>query len=160
MKRILILLTFALALLATPVFAQEAPPPEQTEDATAIENAEITELAAEVPPPVVDTVVEIVQPAPDPPGWWSYLLTTIVLALLIPFVCQFVFMALPLTGLTKQIVAWIVGIGITFVFWVMNIGFTADMPALITVFYGWMCALAGNGLYDTGLLDWMRPKRK
>lgn len=160
-KLILVMIAIMAAFATAPAFAATGDPPEvQTEQTITTPS---NDNAVTVPAPTIETNIEVIQPESAKThgnGWTSFLITTAVLILLIPFVCQFITRAIPAAGLTKQILCWCAGIAITFILWLIPFGWLTTMLWPITIFYGWVVSLAGNGLYDTGLLDWMKPKHK
>jgi len=68
----------------------------------------------------------------------------------------------------KQFVSWIIGIIIAVIADIINIGFTADMPLIIAVLYGWGAGLAANGTFTIAFLKsileaietFFKPKNK
>ena len=113
----------------------------------------VTIFAQEVPISPVDQGIISETPPTDFTGVFA---TFAALVAAIPFVVQLVKKLIPNASSTAvQIVSWVVGIAVTMFGWVFNLGFLAGLDWYIALLYGLGASLAANGVFDTGLIEWV-----
>jgi hypothetical protein len=78
----------------------------------------------------------------------------IALSAAIPFIAEIVIRLFrPPTGLWTQIVSIIVGVGVTLLGWLFNLGFLSDLLWWHAIIVGLSASLAANGIWDIGLYE-------
>jgi len=65
----------------------------------------------------------------------------------------------PAPGLWTQVFSWVVGMLLTFGVWLLGnfagIGFLVNVPWWLMLLNGFGACLASNGVFDTGLVEWL-----
>lgn len=113
--------------------------------------APVTVFAQEI---VNENPIETVTELPDIIGIFQ---TFATLALAIPIVSELVKRLVKASGLAVQIISWGIGIVITFIGWMLNLGFLAGLDWHIMLIYGICASLAANGVFDvsSGITGWL-----
>jgi hypothetical protein len=84
--------------------------------------------------------------------------TFAALVAVVPFVVQGIKKLIPSiesSSLWTQVVSWLTGIVITMFGWVFNLGFLNGLEWWQALLYGLGASLAANGIFDTGLIEWI-----
>lgn len=84
--------------------------------------------------------------------------TFAALVAIVPFVVQALKKAIPPitnSSLAEQIVSWITGIILTMFGWFFHLGFLVDIEWYYALLYGLGVSLAANGIFDTGIIEWI-----
>jgi hypothetical protein len=84
-----------------------------------------------------------------------YFTTTTGLIALIDTVTEFLKLKLKIPNTYIQYVSWAVGILLAVVGHVFSLGMFVSMAWIPTIIIGFGAALASNGVFDTGLVDWI-----
>ena len=91
----------------------------------------------------------------SPPGVEMGFGTFAALVAIIPFVVE-LFKKIPgVSGLVIQIVSWITGIALCLAGWKFHLGFLSGVQWYVAVLYGVGAGLVANGIFDTGLINWI-----
>lgn len=56
------------------------------------------------------------------------------------------------SGIWVQVFSWVVGIIITLIGWILNLGFLDGLSVWLALLYGVGACLAANGIFDTGII--------
>lgn len=95
----------------------------------------------------------VVESGPD----YSSAFTTFAgLVAIIPFVVEGmkkIFKSL--SPIVIQIISWGTGITVTMFGWAFHLGFLIDLEWWQALLYGLGVSLAANGIFDTGLIEWI-----
>lgn len=94
-----------------------------------------------------------VEPTPD----YSSAFTTFAgLVAIIPFVVEGVKRIFKsISPIVIQIISWITGIAVTMFGWAFHLGFLNGLEWWQALLYGLDVSLAANGIFDTGLIEWI-----
>lgn len=94
-----------------------------------------------------------VEPTPD----YSSAFTTFAgLVAIIPFVVEGmkkIFKSI--SPIVIQIISWVTGIAVTMFGWAFHLGFLNGLEWWQALLYGLGVSLAANGIFDTGLIEWI-----
>lgn len=55
----------------------------------------------------------------------------------------------------NQVISWLVGIALAMLAWWLGIGFLEGVLWWVALIYGLAASLAANGVFDTGLIEWL-----
>lgn len=95
----------------------------------------------------------VVESAPD----YSSAFTTFAgLVAIIPFVVEGmkkIFKSI--SPIVIQIISWVTGIAVTMFGWAFHLGFLNGLEWWQALLYGLGVSLAANGIFDTGLIEWI-----
>jgi hypothetical protein len=93
-----------------------------------------------------------------------YFTTTTGLIALIETVTEFVKLKFKIPNAYIQYVSWLIGILLAVAGQLLALGMFETMTWVQTIIAGFGAALASNGVFDTGLVDWIisifKPKSK
>lgn len=74
----------------------------------------------------------------------------------IPFVTEALKGLLRITSpVVSQIVSWLVGVLLAMFAWWLGLGFLDGAVWWVALIYGLAASLAANGVFDTGLIEWL-----
>lgn len=74
----------------------------------------------------------------------------------IPFVTEALKGLLRITSpVVSQIVSWLVGVLLAMFAWWLGLGFLDGSLWWVALIYGLAASLAANGIFDTGLIEWL-----
>jgi len=57
------------------------------------------------------------------------------------------------SGIWIQVFSWVVGLIITLIGWILNLGFLDGLSVWLALLYGVGACLASNGIFDTGIIS-------
>lgn len=60
-----------------------------------------------------------------------------------------------LNSWVQRVISWIVGILLGLFAWIFNLGMFTDLEWWQSLLWGFGAGLASNGLFDTGLIEWL-----
>ncbi len=101
------------------------------------------------------TCTAVVAQAPDPPGPINYadvFMTFAAFSAAIPFIVEFLKKLIPIQG---QWLAWVVGLALSGIGWLLQLGIFAGLIWYQALIIGLFGALAAVGLFNTGLIVWI-----
>lgn len=74
----------------------------------------------------------------------------------IPFVTEALKGLLHITSpVARQIISWLVGVALAMFAWWLGLGFLDGSLWWVALIYGLAASLAANGVFDTGLIEWL-----
>ncbi len=95
----------------------------------------------------------VVESGPD----YSSAFTTFAgLVAIIPFVVEGIKKIFKsISPIVIQIISWVTGIAVTMFGWAFHLGFLNGLEWWQALLYGLGVSLAANGIFDTGLIEWI-----
>lgn len=74
----------------------------------------------------------------------------------IPFVTEALKGLLRITSpVIRQAISWLIGIALAMFAWWLGLGFLDGAVWWVALIYGLAASLAANGVFDTGLIEWL-----
>lgn len=90
------------------------------------------------------------------PDYSSAFTTFASLVAIIPFVVEGIKKIFKsISPIVIQIISWVTGIAVTMFGWAFHLGFLNGLEWWQALLYGLGVSLAANGIFDTGLIEWI-----
>jgi hypothetical protein len=105
---------------------------------------------------VLFTIIMNAQTTGDPTGGvdiLQYVQSMAAMLVLIPIIVEFANMVLKIHGLGLQILSWVIGIAISIVAQLLDLGIFADLVLWQAAVVGLGASLAANGVADLGFIQ-------
>ena len=94
-------------------------------------------------------------------GFESFAALVAVIPVVTEFLKRFI---KPPSGLFTQVLSWGIGLVLTFIFWLIGLGFLAGISWWMMLIYGLGASLVANGIFDIGFItsifDWFFKKNE